>query len=370
MDFASRDDLGRHVLQMILMGNHVLTRAPYPSRRNLLKRELKARSRARWLAVSFVVSCGLALGLLTGAGTEAFRLQPYREQVFNLAQPVLSFLQRAVAAVWNEPGLVVARRTDDKVVAKLRRRVAELEVWQLRAEQLEGKLEELGKLAKVITGPNLPFVTGEVLGLGGGLSQRTLLVAVGTDHGVRVGQPVISAKGFIGIIGLASQRMSEIWLTHDPRLTIEVMVGAARKRGVVRGNGQLIDQPSRAKSLSRSADMSLEMPAWDLRQTAVGDLVVTSGDRGRLPRGLRLGRVVQAPGALGVAPFAAAETLRFVSVLGFTPLVTSEAADHQGPSGAAPGGSGTSEISTSSIAPPVRDPQAGNSVAGVLRDQP
>ncbi|MEO1207021.1 MAG: rod shape-determining protein MreC [Pseudomonadota bacterium] len=298
---------------------------------NLFTGEADAQRRNRWrwtsLGLALVFSLCLVVSQvtspLTGTVTSsAIRdassdsasvsqtfIQQVRVKAYDLAVPVLSIIKRPITALQDTWTTYRQSGNEAEIISTLRRRVAELEVWQVRAEELEQKLSELAKLAEVVTVPNLGFSTAEVVGQAADPRHRRLIIAAGANAGRVTGQPVVSAQGLIGTILTTTGQSAIVRLLTEKRVTVDVLVGTSRKRARIIGQG--------------GANMLLDMAPWDLRQTGDGDLVVTSGNRGRLPRGLRIGRVVQRGNNLLVQPFLSGAELRFVSVLEFSPAIVS-----------------------------------------------
>jgi rod shape-determining protein MreC len=104
---------------------------------------------------------------------------------------------------------------------------------------------------------------------------RTIVIDKGTDHGVRVGLPVVVAEGVVGRIIKATNNSSRVLLLTDASSSIGGLVQRTRTRGVARGNG---------------LNLSLEFALHD-DPVEKDDLVVTSGMGGVFPKGLIVGRV-------------------------------------------------------------------------------
>lgn len=276
---------------------------PYKPRRFLLVRDQMARRRRRAFLVSFAVLVAISIGLVAWQGRLQPALETVRLRAIEWSAPVLRAsraLARHAQAAWSSTG---SSLQDQAQIARLRRRVAELEVWRIRADQLENKLAELGRLAEVVTKPKLEFLTADVIGIGSDPRRLQIMIGAGADHGVKVGYPVIEAAGLVGVVDGVGGRAALVRLIEDVGFTSGALIGTGRVPARLRGRG--------------GGGLSITLPEWNRRQIGPGDLVVTSGDGGRLPRGLRVGRVEKVGRDLVVRPFAAAERRRFVSVLKF-----------------------------------------------------
>lgn len=130
---------------------------------------------------------------------------------------------------------------------------------QTTADELPGVL-----CANVIAGEPSPY-------------SRYLTINVGRKDGIEPGMPVV-AGGFalIGRVGQVNEASSQVQLLNDPNSFVNVILVSSRATGVVAGQ----------------ADGSLRLinvPQTDEVQT--GDIIVSSGLGGSLPRLLTIGQV-------------------------------------------------------------------------------
>jgi rod shape-determining protein MreC len=96
---------------------------------------------------------------------------------------------------------------------------------------------------------------------------------------VRPGMPVLTATGLVGRIHRVFGRYADVLLAVDAQSAIDVIVDRTRARGVVRGLGSPRHYGCKFEYLARTDEV------------AVGDLVVTSGIGGKLPKDLVVGKV-------------------------------------------------------------------------------
>lgn len=125
-------------------------------------------------------------------------------------------------------------------------------------------------------------VPAEVLHQTAPTEGRTLLLSVGAAAGVRIGDPVVTPEGLLGVVVSAGTRsaVAMTWAHPDFR------VSAVTEDGSVLG----IVVPS---SNTEASQGFLEFRGVAYRDTvATGTLVVTSGLGGVYPKGLPIGRVV------------------------------------------------------------------------------
>ena len=193
-------------------------------------------------------------------------------------------------------------------IDRLKAENEKLKQWQSRAKLAERNVAQLRSLLNAVGEPALHFTTGSVIADARGPFQRSVLVNLGRDQGVRVGYAVINADGLVGRTVDAGDSVARILLLSDLNSRIPVVVGQARVRALVSGDN--------------SAELKLEFLP-DRASVKSGDEVFTSGSDGVLPRGLRVGVVTGSPGAFKVRPHADLRALDAVSVLFFdTPTLT------------------------------------------------
>lgn len=168
----------------------------------------------------------------------------------------------------------------------MRRRINELEaqvqaygVYTERVKMLEERIHQLQRMAE------LPSFVGENLRIKGRLVrhypiENRATLNIGSNQKVRVGCPVITGEGLVGIIQSVSPSSSQVRLITAPK---PFMIGAT-----VRGN------PPVAGLLHGEGADRLIVEFSDLNaQIRVGDLVVTSGQSEKVMGDIIIGRVVQ-----------------------------------------------------------------------------
>ncbi|MEW6278989.1 MAG: rod shape-determining protein MreC [Candidatus Eremiobacterota bacterium] len=129
----------------------------------------------------------------------------------------------------------------------------------------------------------------------------------GTDQGLRAGCAVATDEGLVGQVIEVARSTCRVRLLTDPRAVVAGKVSGRRASGVLQGLG--------------TASVELRYLDPDARVQS-GDLVLTSGQDGLFPEGLKVGRVrsvrqvAQASyQAAVVEPLASLETMRTVLVL-------------------------------------------------------
>jgi rod shape-determining protein MreC len=129
---------------------------------------------------------------------------------------------------------------------------------------------------------------------------RGALIDAGEAQGLKAGYPVVSAKGLVGRLVAVGNRSARLLLLTDSTSRIPVVIGAEAARAVVEGdNGPLLK-------------LAFLQPGHPVKP---GDEVLTSGVGGQLPRGLRIGTIVDSGDGLRVELAAQLDRLQYVGVL-------------------------------------------------------
>lgn len=137
---------------------------------------------------------------------------------------------------------------------------------------------------------------------------RAILLNVGQNDGVQIGQAVMAADGLVGHVILVGTDSSRILRLDDLNSRIPVMSERSQAVAVLAG-----DNTDFPKLLFIDVGMD-----WQ-----AGDLIMTSGDDGRLPRGLVVGKVVEfSEGELRAELTGLAKPLDWVWVALFSPIET------------------------------------------------
>lgn len=206
-------------------------------------------------------------------------------------------------------------RTLEAELLAVRNERAELEGLRSENERLRGLLELADKrkdlrlrAARVVARSVSPYF-------------RVLKVSLeASDEDVKPGMPVIAPGGLVGQVRAASGNRVEVLLVTDPRSAIDVVLETSRARGLAVGTGEPDRYAARLEYLQRS------------EETVVGERVLTTGDDGRYPRGLAVGRITTLkPQAHGLFQAAELEPMVDLSALEEVFVVL-------GPSGLTPDG--------------------------------
>lgn len=220
----------------------------------------------------------LTLGLLAALLLQsAGYLQPVKGAVANLAAPlqyafswVSTRIAHAVQTV-REVGQLQAQvrelqeTIDRLMIENVRLRETEIELASLR-EQLNFKLAN----------PTYELLAAEVIGHDPSNLLHYVLIDRGTDDGIAVGMPVVTARGLVGRVTSVYPRSARVMLLTDPASAVSALIQRSRATGLVQGQGRLA--------------LTMRYVEHD-EQVQEGDTVLTSGLGGNFPKRLVIGQI-------------------------------------------------------------------------------
>lgn len=224
------------------------------------------------LIVIFVLTC---VGLI--ALDQQHRLQSARTPAEALVQPFQAALSRVGDRIhgFGSGSPSVSDQQLQALTAERNQLLAE----NARLKDLEQKVAELQKqLGFKQSRPELKVVSAAVVGHDPNGTTRTLVIDRGSNDGITPGMAVISPDFFVGQVTEVSADRSKVTLAIDSSSKIGAMLQASNTPGVVFGEWQAGGQMQ-----LRYLD-----PAAAVNE---GDVVVTSGQTARVPKGLVIGKV-------------------------------------------------------------------------------
>ena len=229
----------------------------------------------------------------------------------DIQAPVAAFLGRPLRAV--EESLASAEdrtraleenRELRRELAVLRAEAQRLGAMRLRLERLEamlgvelrGTIPEQRIPARVVSDPDSPFV-------------RSYLLGAGRASGVEEGHAVMSDAGLVGHVVSAGERSARVLRLDDLNSRVAVMNPRNGARAIMVG--------------SNDGTAVLRFVTGE-EPFVAGDRITTSGDDGRLPLGLPVGRIAD---GLSVTLDYTARPVDWVVVLPFIAVAESSDAD-------------------------------------------
>jgi rod shape-determining protein MreC len=250
---------------------------------------MKASSPRPWLPLVLIV-----LGLLLLVSYEAGILAPFE----NLLHYVLDPLQRVTSGLFDFSGTlfqsvreVRALRTEAE---ELQARVDALTVENIRLREYEAEVQQLRNMLNFVSeypvaaplGADVvsrqaceTFPCGEVIGTDPNPYLRYITINVGASQGVEVGMPVVTGgAALVGRVVQVRPRTSQVQLLNDVDSAVSALLQRTRSTGLVVGEPQ--------------GTLRMDYVAQD-EDVQEGDIVLTSGLGGVMPKGLVVGQVVQ-----------------------------------------------------------------------------
>ena len=166
-------------------------------------------------------------------------------------------------------------------------RVLEVQVRDLQGELIatQGLLAQNKRLKEqtnFVDFPDTKIITGRVVTHSGGPFVKSMLISVGQENGARLGQPVMSEFGLVGIIVEVASSFSRVLQITDINSQIPVVTENTRDPAIMAGDN------SRFPILKFMLSDSL---------MAVGDRIVTSGHGGLLPPDIPIGHIAEINGS-------------------------------------------------------------------------
>lgn len=175
-----------------------------------------------------------------------------------------------------------------------------LKQWESRAHDLERRIGELATLTKTLEQHKIDYRTVRVIATANGAFLQSALLEAGTEHGIRVGFPVLSAQGVLGRIVEAGRRTSRVLLLTDVNSRVPVVIGSAQIRAIAAG-----DNGPEPRLMHLPAGASVD----------AGEEISTTGLGGMFPRGLRIGVTAASPTGPRIVLDANLGDIEYVSVL-------------------------------------------------------
>lgn len=112
---------------------------------------------------------------------------------------------------------------------------------------------------------------------------RTVQIDLGSRDGIQTNQPVLTPEGLVGRVTSVSLVSSQVALVGDPNCRVSALVeNAAHDMGVLTASGPLDSSLVELSYLASSADLK------------PGQAVLTSGQGGIFPKGIPIGKIVDA----------------------------------------------------------------------------
>ncbi len=176
---------------------------------------------------------------------------------------------------------VISSKTLHEEVSQMRKKVIQDAPLLQRAQWLENENEHLRELLGMSQRVAVKSIPAEILYDARNVFVRRIILDKGSKDGVLPGQPVIDEKGVIGQVTEVYLSTCEVTLLTDKDHAIPVLNVRTGERSVAYGKGQ-----------SEYLELKFMMANAN---TALGDLLETSGIDGVYPAGLAVGKIIRMP---------------------------------------------------------------------------
>ena len=165
--------------------------------------------------------------------------------------------------------------------AENRQLKAEVSRLQTEIVTLQQQLTEAELLSALLdfarAHPQNEYKAAQVIGRDPNPFVHYIIINRGSDDGLRVGMPVVSAEGLVGVINAVIPNAARVQLITDPASAVDVVVQPSHTNAVLTG--------------SLTGELALDMVPLDA-QIHPGDLVLTSGLGGRYPANILVGQII------------------------------------------------------------------------------
>ncbi len=232
----------------------------------------------------------LGLTILALALHEAGQLEMLEDLLSLVTGPVQRALSSVAEGIGGTFSSVGDARELEIKVDELQAIANDLAAQNVHLTEVEAENDQLRELLNFVSAnPSIhSFVGGDVIGQGGLIEAQIIgqdpnpyifyvIINRGSQDDLKIGMPVIAGGGrLVGRVVEVRPRWAKVQLLIDPGSQINGIVQSSRATGLISGQ---IDGSLALEKILQS------------EQINVGDTVVSSGQGGRLPRGLIVGQV-------------------------------------------------------------------------------
>jgi rod shape-determining protein MreC len=166
--------------------------------------------------------------------------------------------------------------------------------------------EELKRLLSYTDKYNYEYITTQVVGNLSSPFISSILLNAGKNRLIKEGQAVVNEDGLVGRISEVGEYSSRVLLITDLKSRLPVKTLITGEKAVMSGVNNFYPELKY---------LSVESTLQD------SEIVVTTGEGGLYPPGLKIGNVFKTKGEIEkVAPFFKASDLNYVSVINYKPI--------------------------------------------------
>ena len=239
---------------------------------------------ARGTAVGMLLAGAVGLGILNNRLTSQGKSNPIVSGTQTIALPAqvaAARTKQGVSSTWRGWfGGVALERENQALAQKVS--ALTLEVEKLKAVEAENI--RLRGLLDIVAAKNPRPQVAEVVAWLPSPLEQTVIIALGTRHGLRRDQVVRTAEGLLGKIIEVGPLSAKVRLLTDPDSGVGAVVGAGKAFGILKG---IEEGQGKLKRRYNIELVHLDKTA-DVKP---GDTIETSGQGGIFPPGIPIGIV-------------------------------------------------------------------------------
>ena len=243
---------------------------------------MKFFRRHKTLAIAGIVAIAV-LAMAVASLFASGRVSPVSDLLGGLMRPVQTLMSRLAGGVGGFWGYVYEYEGMLDEIGELRMRLSEAEEEIRRLEKAGEENERLRELLGVKQQhPDFDFESADIIQRDVSNWARIFTLDKGSAAGVRVGDCVISAEGYlVGRVGAVGRTWCEVTTVVDTDMAAGAMVSRTALTAVAQGSFEMM-QKDRLSLVHLRPDVDL----------LIGDIVLTSGIGGVLPKDVPIGKVV------------------------------------------------------------------------------
>ena len=163
-------------------------------------------------------------------------------------------------------------------ISALRQENQQLKIRLMQLEDAALENDRLSELLSFKKKSNFSLVSARVISSDASNLRRSLVIDKGKNHKIRIGNPVITSEGIVGMVVVVGSWASRIILINDPDFSMAAKVRRSSAIGVISGS---LEGTCKLKYLDLDEDIQ------------IGDYVVSSGKNSRFPAGISIGEVTE-----------------------------------------------------------------------------
>ena len=198
-------------------------------------------------------------------------------------------IQSAVGAVVEPIGNAFSGITDYGALedenARLKDQIVDLERRAAVGDEVRKELADALALQDLSYVGSIPTVSARVLSTPISNFEQVIELDKGSDKGIDVGMPVVTAAGLAGRVTEVTSHRSRVQLLSDSTSAVGVLLPVSNERGAAEGEGT-------------DRDLVIDFIEPEVK-VASGEVVVTSGVGGSFPPGIPVGNVAHSKAVPG-----------------------------------------------------------------------